>query len=257
MIGYCPLASSSQGNCILLSTPQSKVLIDCGISAKRVREGLQAIGVDWQDLDAVLVTHEHSDHIRGLRVLANKTGVPILANAGTAKAIVQNFGEVPKFKIFSTGESFRFGDLEVHPFSVQHDAADPVMFSIRVDGIKLGFCTDLGLVTGLVRHQLRDCDYLYLESNHEPELVAQSSRPMVYKQRVLGMHGHLSNKAAGELIRDVHHDGLKHVYLAHLSEECNRPEAAVGGVTQVLTAEGFQVDVAVASSRETSEAVLF
>lgn len=257
MKGFCPLASGSQGNCIYLGTEETKILIDCGISGKRCKEALAAIGVEITDIDAVLVSHEHGDHIRGLKVLAFRHGIPVLANHETAKAIVESLGGCPKFKIFSTGESFQFADLEIHPFSIQHDAADPVAFTIRWSDLKLGFCTDLGFVSSLVSAHLQDCDYLYVEANHEPSMVHASPRPMVYKQRVLSRSGHLSNAACGQLLNAVFHSGLKHVHLAHLSSECNAPEVALKVVSEHLHSAGNTVELSVAHQSQLSRAISF
>jgi phosphoribosyl 1,2-cyclic phosphodiesterase len=166
MKGFCPLASGSKGNCIYFGTNHTKILIDAGISAKAIQARLSEINVDLTDIDAILITHEHMDHILGLKTLAYKRGIPVFANHETAKGIVEVFHDCPKFKIFSTGEKFEFGDLEIHPFSVQHDTLDPVAFTIRTNSLKLGFCTDLGFPTSLVQAQLMDCDYLYIEYNH-------------------------------------------------------------------------------------------
>lgn len=257
MIGFCPLASGSKGNSIYLGTPQLKLLIDAGLSAKAIQEKLQTIGVEARDLDAILITHEHTDHIQGLKVLALKYGIPVFANQETAKGIVEYLQECPKFKIFSTGETFEFGDLEIHPFSIQHDTLDPVAFTIKLDSIKLGFCTDLGFVTSLVQHQLQDCNYLYLESNHEPSMVHASPRPMIYKQRVLSRHGHLSNEACGQLLSQIAHPNLKHVHLAHLSSECNTTEKALSVVNGILANHGINLDICVAPQHMISKAIHF
>ena len=193
---FCPLASGSKGNAIFLSTQTTRILIDAGISFKKIVERLSLLNVSVNDLDAVVITHEHSDHIKGLDTLCKKTKVPILANADTARAILQTLSIKPTFKIFSTGESFTFGDLEMHPFSIQHDTVDPVAFTIKADQVKFGVCADLGFVSSLVKTHLKECDYLYLESNHEPDMVHASPRSYVYKQRVLSRQGHLSMKAA-------------------------------------------------------------
>lgn len=257
MIGFCPLASGSKGNCIFLGTPRLKLLIDAGLSAKATREKLSEIGVDIGEIDAILITHDHTDHIQGLKVLALKMRIPVFANAETAKAIVEQYHECPKFKIFSTGETFEFGDLEIHPFSIQHDTVDPVAFTIKLDGLKLGFCTDLGFVSTLVQHQLQGCDYLYIESNHQPSMVHASSRPMIYKQRVLSRNGHLSNEACGQLLSKIAHPGLKHVHLAHLSSECNTPETALSVVNTILKEHGINLDICVAPQHMISKAIHF
>lgn len=257
MKGFCPLGSGSKGNCIYLGTDQTKVLIDAGLSARSIISKLAEINVDIADIDAILVTHEHSDHIQGLKVLAYKMGIPIFANTETAKGIVDCFHDCPKFKIFSTGETFEFGDLQIHPFSVQHDTIDPVAFTIRTGSLKLGFCTDLGFVTSLVVNQLRDCDYLYVEANHQPSMVHASARPMIYKQRVLGRSGHLSNEACGQLLCQVAHAGLKHVHLAHLSSECNTPQVALGVIQGILKEQGISLDMCTAPQEMISKAIHF
>lgn len=257
MKGFCPLASGSKGNCIYLGTNHTKILIDAGISTKTLQLRLSEINVDLSDIDAILVTHEHMDHIQGLKHLAFKKGIPVFANHETAKGIVETFHDCPKFKIFSTGETFEFGDLEIHPFSIQHDTLDPVAFTIRVNDLKLGFCTDLGFATSLVQFQLHDCDYLYVESNHEPSMVHASARPMVYKQRVLSRSGHLSNEACGNLLAHVYGPKLKHVHLAHLSSECNSPETAIKVVKGILEQKGINLDMCTAPQDKISRAVLF
>lgn len=257
MKGFCPLASGSKGNCVYLGAGKTKVLIDAGISAKAIQSRLSEINVDLSEIDAILITHEHTDHIQGLKTLAYKMGIPVLANHETAKGIVEAFHDCPKFKIFSTGETFEFGDLEIHPFSIQHDTLDPVAFTIKTGNLKLGFCTDLGFATTLVQSKLQECDYLYLESNHQPSMVHASSRPMIYKQRVLSRSGHLSNEACGTLLSQVYHPKLKHVHLAHLSSECNSPETALQVVHQILEEKGIKLDICTAPQEKISRAIYF
>ena len=184
-------------------------------------------------------------------------GIPVFANHETAKGIVETLHDCPKFKLFSTGETFEFGDLQIHPFSIQHDTLDPVAFTIRCDGVKLGFCTDLGFATTLVQAQLRECDYLYLESNHQPSMVHASPRPMIYKQRVLSRSGHLSNEACGTLLSQVYSPKLKHVHLAHLSKECNTPETAISTVRGILEQHGIDLELCIAQQEKISRAIHF
>lgn len=257
MKGFCPLASGSKGNCIFLGTSQAKILIDAGLSAKATIAKLAEINVDIADIDAILITHDHTDHIQGLKVLAYKLGIPVFANHETAKGIVETFHDCPKFKIFSTGETFEFRDMEIHPFSVQHDTIDPVAFTIKVDNLKLGFCTDLGFVTSLVQSHLQGCDYLYVEANHQPSMVHSSARPMIYKQRVLGRSGHLSNEACGNLLSSVYHPNLKHVHLAHLSSECNTPETALSVIKEILEKNGISVEMCIAPQDRISQRIIF
>ncbi|MCC6127773.1 MAG: MBL fold metallo-hydrolase [Chlamydiae bacterium] len=257
MIGFCPLASGSKGNAIFVGTKNVRLLIDAGLSLTQLSERLQEINIDLSTIQAVLITHEHSDHIRGLKTLSERLNVPILTNAETAKGIFAAFGAKFRFKIFTTGEPFVFGDLKIHPFSVPHDTLDPVAFTMEVDGIKVGFCTDLGHVTQMVRVHLQKCDYLYLESNHQPSMVHSSARPERLKERILGKQGHLSNEECGQLIASVWHEGLRHVHLAHLSSECNTPEVALEKVKQVLESRSIEVPLSIAHQHGVSRVILF
>ncbi|MCB1136297.1 MAG: MBL fold metallo-hydrolase [Chlamydiia bacterium] len=255
--GYYPLASGSKGNCTLFVSGECKLLIDAGISGRAIQEHLQRLGLELSDIDAILVTHEHGDHIQGLKVLALRKRIPVFANSGTAEGIIQSLRDCPQFTIFSTGETFAFRDLFIHPYSIQHDTLDPVGFTLQYGGIKVGFCTDLGFVTTLVRQRLQGCDYLFVEANHEPGMVHACNRPMTYKQRVLGRTGHLSNAAAGELLNDVWHPGLKHVHLAHLSSECNSPQKALEVVRESLGERGRELPLSIAYQDRASRPVLF
>lgn len=257
MSGFCPLASGSSGNVVYLGTDKVKVLFDVGISFKSLKERLADINVSIDEIDAVIISHEHTDHIKAIEMITKKTNIPIFANSDTAKMICQTMEERPRLKIFSTGEEFTFGDLLIHPFSVQHDTVDPVMFTVSFRGIKIGVCTDLGFATKLVKHHLLDCDYMYLEANHDEELVHLCSRPMVYKQRVLSRQGHLSNTACGELLAAVHSGKLKHVFLAHLSSECNREELALTTVKSILKGEKKKVEMSIAYPDRVSKFISF
>lgn len=257
MIGFCPLASGSKGNCIYVGTPQTKILIDAGIGPKQLAARLEEIGVKISEIEGILITHEHSDHIAGLGALGCKMQIPIFANRETAKGIYSALKECPKFKIFSTGETFEFGDLEIHPFSVKHDAFDPVGFTIRTADLKLGFCADLGFASTLVKKALLSCDYLYLEANHQPSMVHASSRPAVYKDRVLSRQGHLSNEECAELLIDIFHPQLKHVHLAHLSSECNSEEMALHVIRSKLQEKNLSVDLSIAYQDRVSRPIFF
>ncbi|MBS0629758.1 MAG: MBL fold metallo-hydrolase [Verrucomicrobia bacterium] len=255
MKGFCPLASGSKGNAIFVGTEQTKVVIDAGISARQLEKRLAEINVDLSDIDAIVVTHEHTDHINGLATLGCKMGFPVFANSDTARAIYEILGDAPKFKIFSTGEKFEFGDLEFDPFSIQHDAADPVGFIIRMGMTKIGVCADLGFASSLVTSKLQNCDYLYLEANHQVSMVHSSTRPAVYKQRVLGRLGHLSNDQCAELLKEIMHPKLKHLYLAHLSSECNTPEVAKMVISSMLEELDAHVEVSIAHQDTVSYAL--
>lgn len=257
MIGFCPLASGSKGNCTYFGSEKTKVLIDAGISTRQIELRLNQIGVSLDQIDAILISHEHSDHIRALPVILKKRNIPILTNSETAKAIYDFLGFPANFKIFTTGEPFEYGDLKINPFSVQHDAADPVMYTIRSEHGKIGFCTDLGFVSTLVKSQLRNCNYLLIEANHQPSMVHSSSRSPVYKKRVLGKLGHLSNEECLSLILDIHHTELKHVYLAHLSSECNCEDFALNYVQETLKKHNKETTVSIAFQEKMSDPIYF
>ncbi len=227
MIGFCPLASGSKGNALYLGTPKAKILIDVGISKKSLVERLETIGVEIAEIDAVIITHEHHDHICGLKSLYKAKQIPIFTNRLTAKQLVSHLKFLPKFKIFTTAEPFSYLDMEIESFSIQHDTVDPVGLVIKMGGKKLGICTDLGFVTPVVRGKLLGSHYLYLESNHQPNMVHACKRPQVYKQRVLSRTGHLSNEECSNLLSELYHPELEAIYLAHLSSECNHPEVAL------------------------------
>ncbi|PCI76542.1 Zn-dependent hydrolase [Candidatus Aerophobetes bacterium] len=226
MIGFCPLASGSKGNALFLGSQDKKFLIDVGISLKKLKEKLGEIGVTIDEIDAILITHEHSDHIKGLEKLTEIWKKPIFCNRETAKVLLCSVKSDLNLKIFSSSEPFSFGDIDVFPFSIEHDTVDPVGFVFKVEGFKVSVCADLGFAGTFVQRALHDSDILYLESNHEENMVHACARPSVYKRRVLSRLGHLSNDACNTLLAQVMTNRLKCVYLAHLSSECNSEELA-------------------------------
>ncbi len=257
MFGFLPLASGSKGNCLYVGGKKGRILIDAGIPMTAVLTRLMEAKIDPGTIEAILVTHEHSDHIQGIALLAKKLKIPVLANAETAKGICAAISELPKFKIFTTGEPFQFGDMAIHPFSVPHDTLDPVAFTIQIEKIKLGICADLGHVTSLIKKHLLHCDYLYLEANHEPSMVHASNRPQSLKKRILGKQGHLSNEECGRLLKEVFHPGLKHVHLAHLSSECNSEKMALEVVANILKEENFSVPLSIAYQDRPSKPIFW
>ena len=233
MIGFCPLASGSKGNCIFVGTKNVRLLIDAGLSFRELQKRLSEIDVECESIDAIVISHEHSDHIRGLDMITKKLNIAVYCNRDTALAIMQSCKYRPTFKIFSD-EPFCIEDVQLQSFSISHDTVDPVGFTLCYDGLKLGIATDLGIVNRLVEHHLKGCDLLYVESNHDEGLVMACSRSMVYKQRVLSRQGHLSNKACANLVKNLSHKGLKRVYLAHLSEECNTNQLAAQSIQKAF-----------------------
>jgi phosphoribosyl 1,2-cyclic phosphodiesterase len=257
MIGFCPLASGSRGNSLYLGTKKTKILIDVGLSYKEISARLEKIGVKMDEISAILITHEHLDHIEGLKTLVGKKEIPVLTNSETAKGICKSLQINPKFKIFSTDETFEYEDLVIHPFSIQHDTLDPVAFVIQTEQIKIGICTDLGLVTSLVKMNLQGCDYLYIEANHDVNTLFSSKRPEALKKRISGRQGHLSNQEALHLIASVLHPDLKHIYLAHLSSECNNPELTKQIVEEFLKSKSSKAKISIAYQEQISDPLFF
>ncbi|QVE49414.1 MBL fold metallo-hydrolase [Chlamydia crocodili] len=234
MEGFFPLASGSKGNCTYLGTDSCKILIDLGISKQLVTHELLSMNIHPEDIQAIFISHEHSDHISGIKSFVKTYNTPIICNLETARSLCQLLDVHPTFKIFSTGTIFSFYDLKIQTFNVPHDAIDPVGFIFHYRDEKLGFCTDLGWVTSWIIHELYDCDYLLVEANHDPELVRQSARPDIYKKRVLSKLGHISNRECGELLQKILTPKIKKIYLAHLSSECNTPELALSKVSSAI-----------------------
>ncbi len=229
------LGSGSSGNCAYLETSEVRILIDAGLSGRQIRQRLLSIGRTPEKLDGILITHEHSDHIQGLSVLASKLQIPIYCNRLTKEAIELQFQTRLDFRIFSTGASFELADLHVETFSVPHDAYDPVGFLLRTADGNVGFLTDLGHATKLVVERVRPAHVLVLEANHDLKLLQEDTRrPWSIKQRILSRHGHLSNHAAAEVAEQVVSAELRHIYLGHLSADCNRPELAFQTISDRL-----------------------
>ncbi len=208
-----------------MATSRTRLLIDAGLSRKETTERLAALGIELRSLDAILITHEHSDHTSGLPVMAKKRDdmhIPIYVSRLTAPAV--NWGEaVPNLELFQAGQSFTIGDIEVTSFTIPHDAADPVGFSLRAEGIKVSIATDLGYLPASVRDHLRGSDVLLLEANHDLNMLKVGPYPWSVKQRVMGRMGHLSNDAACAFLREDLDSATSTLILGHLSEHNNHP----------------------------------
>jgi len=221
------LGSGSGGNCAYIETAEARILVDAGFSPRQIRKRLEGIGRVPENLTAILVTHEHSDHIQGLTGIAAKLDIPIYCNRDTKEAFEYQLKVKFNCNLFNTGASFEIGDVLVDTFAIPHDAQDPVGFLLRTAAGNIGFATDLGHMTKLVLERIRPANVLVLESNHDVKMLQNCPRrSWSLKQRILGRHGHLSNEAAAEAVAQVMSAGLKHLYLAHLSRECNKPELA-------------------------------
>ncbi len=221
------LGSGSTGNSIYVANSETAILIDAGFSGKETVRRLNMLDVDISRISAICLSHEHNDHISGAHVLNKRHGIPLYANSGTIEGVQRALKkDGSTWQVFTTGSPFAIGSLRIHPFSVPHDAYDPVGFIISSGNVKLGIATDLGMVTTLIRERLRGCQAIVLEANHDLNLLRNSRRPWSLKQRIMGRQGHLSNDKAGETVAELGNSGLSQVFLTHLSEECNRKELA-------------------------------
>lgn len=244
-VKLCVLGSGSRGNCTFIGTPSTRILVDAGLSARRTVERLEKIGESIDRIDAVCLSHEHSDHTAGIRVLQKQYGIPVYANGGTLEAMLCDSRLAGLQCVrFTTGSPFALGELQVEPFSVPHDAYEPVGFVIRAGDCSVGVMTDIGIVTGLVREKLRSCQAVVIEANHDEELLHEASRPWSLKQRIRGNQGHLSNRAAATLAAEIAGSGLRHLFLAHMSADCNSPGHARAAF-ETLLSEAGQSHVAV------------
>ncbi len=235
------LASGSRGNSAIVASPRTKILVDAGISCRETVKRMRAAGDDPRTLSAILITHEHGDHVYGLAVLARKFHVPVFMTGATHQAWTKSWrddgGEVPqlaRLEIFSAGHSFQVGDVAITPFTIPHDAADPVGLTFRAEGIKVGVVTDLGYLPPNVCHELRGCDVLVIESNHDLEMLRIGPYPWSVKQRVGSPTGHLSNDKLAKFLCTEYDGNASYIVLAHLSEQNNHPELARGTAEKAL-----------------------
>ncbi len=257
MQGLCPLASGSRGNSVYLQTEKTRILIDAGLSFAQLGKRLAEINVDFSQIEAVLITHEHMDHIAALKGLIEKFNLPVFCNSETAKGIYRSLHILPKFKIFSADEPFAFQDLIIHPFSIQHDTLDPVGFIFLYKNLKIGICTDLGIATTSIVKQLEKCNYLYLEANHDLNMLFASNRPEVLKRRISSRQGHLSNDEAFSLLEKLLHPEMKHIFLAHLSEECNSEKLLEKKLLEFLQNNKSKVGNSLALQRQRADFIQF
>lgn len=252
MLNVTTLGSGSAGNCALVESAQSRLLIDGGLSARQITLRLAEIGVEPSQLDGILITHEHCDHVRGLEVLLKKFDLPVYINSLTAEALGEKIQK--RARIFQTGSEFALKDITVQTFSVPHDAAEPTGFVLHHEDSVLGFCTDLGFATKLVFERLRFAQTILIETNHDEKMLQNDTRrPWSLKQRIMSRHGHLSNCAAATVLEQLLGNGLQRAILAHLSRDCNSPEMAINTVRGQLSRAGADsVEVYCASQDKVS-----
>ena len=235
---FTVLGSGSKGNCTLVESGTTRLLIDNGFSGKELVGRLASQGIAPETLSAIVVTHEHEDHIRGVGVLARRLNLPVHANAGALRAAEQRLGRLPVIREFGTGESFVIDNLWVHPFAVSHDTSDPVGFIVSDGSARLGYCTDTGRITQLIRHHLRQCEALILEANHDVQMLRDGPYPLALQQRVLSSRGHLANTDAIACADALAGERLQLLVLAHLSEVNNHPDMVLETARRGLVSHG-------------------
>ena len=262
----CSIASGSSGNCICVGSDNCHVLIDAGISGKRIEQGLNSIDLKTADMQGILITHEHIDHISGVGVLARKYGIPMYATEGTIDAVLntKSVGKIDEslFQCITPGVDFTIGDLTIEPIHISHDAADPVAYKVKQEGKSAAVMTDLGTYDDNIIEKLKNLDVLLLEANHDVRMLQAGSYPYQLKRRILGDRGHLSNELSGQLLSELLHDDFKAIFLGHLSKENNYPELAYETVRLEVTLgdnpyKGEDFPIYVAKRDSVSEKIVF
>lgn len=228
MFKFCNLYSGSSGNCSFVCTENVNILIDCGETQKKIITALESIDKDISKIDAIIVTHEHSDHVKNLGSISKKYNIPVYANEKTFNNMPEQTKLITESnkKIFNTDDHFEIGDLKIHPFHIPHDAADPCGYNIYNNEKKISVATDIGHMTPEILHNLEESNFLLLESNYEPEILKYAKYPYYLKKRILGPNGHLSNQEAGNTITKLLYSGVNNIMLGHLSNQTNFPELA-------------------------------
>ena len=259
---FCPIASGSSGNCVYVGTDKTHLLIDAGLSGKRIEAALSQIDSTCAEkLTGILITHEHSDHVSGAGIMSRRYNIPVYASPNTWRYFLRHgtIGNVAEElrRIITPNEPIMIGDMEVMPFDIPHDASQPVGYCLKGNGYKAAIATDMGYVTDTVRALLKEADVLLIESNHDMEMLERGRYPRALKDRVKGSRGHLSNVAAGALLAEIASKACKHIFLGHLSEENNRPLVALDTVQNILAANEVVVNkLSVADRYEPSEMVV-
>jgi len=233
-VRFSILASGSGGNACYVETTGARILIDAGLSCREMERRLTAVGMTAKRLSAIVLTHEHLDHIRGAGPMARRYNLPLYINSRTLENGRKTLGNLPDLRLIQTGGSLAINDLFLETFTKCHDAADPIGIVLSSNGIRIGLATDLGRSTHLAEERLKGCQALILEFNHDPDMLDEGPYPLSLKHRIKGPDGHLSNRQAGELLRAVSHIDLRLVVLAHLSEINNQPEKAREEAARVL-----------------------
>lgn len=239
---FASLGSGSKGNATLIATDETLLLVDCGFGIREAQRRMATLGIDPAEIDALLITHEHSDHLHGVGSLARRYKMPVYMTAGTW--LSGRTGELPELRLLTPEQRFAIKDIEIDPVTVPHDAREPVQFLLEANGVRLGLLTDLGFATDHVQQRYRDCNGLVLECNHDVRMLAEGPYPMSLKRRVGGYWGHLANMQAVELLRRLGTDRLEKIVASHLSEKNNRPELAHAALYPLLDGDESRLVIA-------------
>ena len=244
MFKFCSLYSGSSGNSLFIETQNTKLLIDAGVSSKKIENALNDINIDPSTLDGILVTHEHIDHVQGLGTLSKKFDLPVFVNQETLDAMPKQKDKISEknVKTFKISDKFEIGDLKIKPFSIPHDAANPCGFNIWKDNKKISIATDIGHMTNPILKSLEESLFIMLEANYDPEVLRCSPYPFTLKSRIAGPTGHLPNEMAGKTISHLLKSGLKNAMLGHLSKQSNFPELAYKTVVDELISNNYNED---------------
>ena len=242
MFNFCSLYSGSSGNSLFIETQNTKLLVDAGVSSKKIETALNDINVDPNTLDGILITHEHTDHVQGLGTLSKKFDLPVFVNQETLDAMPKQRDKIAdkNIKTFKVTDKFEIGDLKIKPFSIPHDAVNPCGFNIWKDNKKISIATDIGHMTNPILKNLEESLFIMLEANYDPEVLRCSSYPFTLKSRIAGPTGHLPNEMAGKTISHLLKSGLKNAMLGHLSKESNFPELAYQTVMDELISNNYK-----------------
>ena len=241
MLNFCSLYSGSSGNSLLVETENTKLLIDAGVSSKKIETALTNLDIDPSSIDGILITHEHSDHVQGLGTFSKKYDLPVFVNQKTLDAMPKQKEKISEknIKKFKIEEKFEIGDIQIKPFSIPHDAANPCGFNIFKDNKKISIATDIGHMTNGILKNLEDSIFVLLESNYDPEVLKFSKYPYILKSRIAGPNGHLPNEMAGKTIAHLLQSGLQQAMLGHLSKESNFPELAYKTVIDEILSSNY------------------
>lgn len=247
MFKYCSLYSSSSGNSFFVQSDSTKIIIDAGVSLKKITTALEEININGEDINAILVTHDHIDHTKSIATLSNKYNIPVYANKKTWEAIPEIASKIPECnkKLFTISETFSVGDIKILPFHTPHDAADPCGFNLYNSNKKISIATDIGYVSEELLNHLKESSCILLESNYDPEILKCSRYPYMLKQRISSDKGHLSNISAAKTLSELYKSGLEKALLIHLSKENNFPELAYETIkNETLNCTNLSIDVA-------------